>query len=223
VRDGVLVLGLAPTEVAAVGLVALAGADAVFALAAVTGSLVVSAVAGPLLLSVLGGAGDVRPGPLVGSFALVVLLPLAVGLAARAAIPALGRAEPHYAAGSTVVIAALAYAALSGASSTGSLGEAWLAASAFLAVSATVAAVAARVTRDLVPAFCLGLRDFAVAAALATQAFGPSAGTVAGVYGVMMLVAGAGLAAAARRGGSRRAAPDENPPPRCEPPVRVRP
>lgn len=201
VRDGVLALGLAPTEVAAVGLVALAGADAVLALAAVAGSLVVSAVAGPLVLSALGGAADVRPGPLVASFALVVLVPLAAGLAARAAVPSLGRAEPHCAAGSAVVIAALAYAALSGAGNTGALGEAALAAGAFLAVSAAVGIVAARAAADLVPAFCLGLRDFAVAAALATQAFGPRGGTVAGVYGVMMLIAGAGLAAAERRGG----------------------
>jgi hypothetical protein len=100
-----------------------------------------------------------------------------------------------------LVIAALAYAALSGAGGSGALGEAALAAGAFLAVSAAVAAAAARVAGDLVPAFSLGLRDFAVAAALATQAFGPRAGTVAGVYGVMMLIAGAGLAAAERRGG----------------------
>jgi predicted Na+-dependent transporter len=152
VRDGVLALGLAPTEVAAVGLVALAGADAVLALAAVAGSLVVSAVAGPLVLTALGGAADVRPGPLVASFALVVLVPLAAGMAARAAVPALGRAEPHYAAGSSLVIAALAYAALSGAGGSGALGEAALAAGAFLAVSAAVAAAAARVAGDLVPA-----------------------------------------------------------------------
>jgi predicted Na+-dependent transporter len=34
------------------------------------------------------------------------------------------------------------------------------------------------------------MRDFAVAAALATQAFGPGAGVVPGVYGVVMLLAG---------------------------------
>jgi predicted Na+-dependent transporter len=35
------------------------------------------------------------------------------------------------------------------------------------------------------------MRDFAVAAALATQAFGTAAAAVPGVYGVVMLVAGA--------------------------------
>jgi predicted Na+-dependent transporter len=35
------------------------------------------------------------------------------------------------------------------------------------------------------------MRDFAVAAALATQAFGSAAGAVPGVYGVLMLIAAA--------------------------------
>jgi predicted Na+-dependent transporter len=39
-------------------------------------------------------------------------------------------------------------------------------------------------------AFAIAMRDFAVAAALATQAFGTAAGAVPGVYGVVMLVAG---------------------------------
>jgi hypothetical protein len=38
------------------------------------------------------------------------------------------------------------------------------------------------------------LRDFAVAAALAGQAFGPAAATVPGVYGVLMLLVGAAAA-----------------------------
>src|SRR4051794_35689654 len=71
-RDGVLALGVAPTEVAAVGLVALAAADAVLALAAVAGSLVVSAAAGPVVLAAVGGSADVALGPLLGRFALVV-------------------------------------------------------------------------------------------------------------------------------------------------------
>ena len=45
VRDGVLALGVSSTEVAAVGLVALAGGSAVLALGALTGSLVAAALA----------------------------------------------------------------------------------------------------------------------------------------------------------------------------------
>jgi predicted Na+-dependent transporter len=200
VRDGVLALGVAPTEVAAVGLVALAGADAVLALAVVAGSLVASAALGPVLLAALGGSGDVALGPLLGHFALVVLVPLAAGLAARALWPPLARAEPEYAAGSSLAVAALVYAALSGTADAGggSLGAAALAGAAFLAASAALAAVLLREAHDPAPAFCLGMRDFAVAAALAAEAFGPRAAVVAGVYGVLMLIAGAALAARVR-------------------------
>jgi predicted Na+-dependent transporter len=199
VRDGVLALGLAPTEVAAVGLVALAGADAVLALAVVAGSLVVSAALGPVLLAALGGSADVDLGPLLGSFALVVIVPLAAGLAARALRPGLAGAEPEYAAGSSLVVAALVYAALSGtADGDGSLGTAALGGAAFLAASGALAAALLRRAPDPAPAFCVGMRDFAVAAALATEAFGPGAAVVAGIYGVMMLIAGAALAARVR-------------------------
>lgn len=216
VRDGVVALGLAPTEVAAVGLVALAGADAVLALAVVAGSLVASAALGPLALAAVGGSADVRLGPLLGSFALVVLLPLAAGLAARAAVPGLARGEAWYGAAGAVVIAALVYAALSGTAGTGAgeLGSAVLAGALFLGASAVVALLVLRRAHDLTPAFCVGMRDFAVAAALAEQAFGPRAAVVGGVYGVMMLIAGAALAAAERRGllgatpGARRAGAD---------------
>jgi predicted Na+-dependent transporter len=201
VRDGVIALGLAPTEVAAVGLAALAGADAVLVLAAVAGSLVTSAALGPVVLAALGGSAAVDLGPLLGSFALVVLLPLAAGLAARSAVPRLGRAEPEVAAIGALAIAALVYAALSGTADAGggTLGAAVLAGAAFLAASAALAAIALRGVGDATPAFCLGLRDFAVAAALAGQAFGPRAAVVPGVYGVMMLVAGAALTAVERR------------------------
>jgi predicted Na+-dependent transporter len=71
VHAGVLALGVSSTEVAAVGLVALAGGSAMLALGVLTGSLVVSALAGPPLLSRLAGGTDVAVAELVGRFALV--------------------------------------------------------------------------------------------------------------------------------------------------------
>jgi predicted Na+-dependent transporter len=116
-------------------------------------------------------------------------------------VPALGRAEREFGAAGALAIAGLVYAALSGAAdSGGALGEAVLAGAAFLVASAVLAVLVQRRAHDLTPAFCFGLRDFAVAAALAGQAFGPGAAVVAGIYGVMMLVAAAALAAAERRG-----------------------
>ena len=198
VRDGVLALGVSSTEIAAVGLVALAGGSAVLALGALAGSLVMAALLGPVLLGlVAGGATDIAVGELVVRFALVVLLPLGVGLAARAALPRLERAERDLAGLATLAVVLLVYAAMSGAGEGGDLLPAAAAGALFLAGSAipalawaALSAAALRATGALV----IELRDFAVAAALAGQAFGPAAATVSGVYGVLMLLLGAAAA-----------------------------
>jgi bile acid:Na+ symporter, BASS family len=204
VSDGVLALGVASTEVAAVGMVALAGGRAVLALGALTGSLVVAALAGPPLLALLAGAGggDVAVGELIGRFALVVIVPLAAGLAVRAGTPRLGDVEGELSGLATVTVVVLVYAAMSGTGSDGDLLAAAAAGALFLVLSAIpVAAWMAVAPRDLrlTGAFVIGLRDFAVAAALASQAFGPPAATVAGVYGVLMLLVGAAAAQLLRR------------------------
>jgi predicted Na+-dependent transporter len=201
VRDGVLALGLAPTEVAAAGLVALAAGDAALVLAVVCGSLVASATAGPVLAAWLGDASGGEPGELLARFALVVLVPLAVGLFARARAPRLAAAEGDRAAAAVVVLVVLVYASL-GDTGASALGPALAGAAAFLAVSAAVAALAARALpppERPAAGLAIALRDFAVAAALAGQAFAPAAAGVAGVYGVLMLVAGAAVAGRLRR------------------------
>ena len=198
VSDGVLALGVSSTEVAAVGLVAIAGGSTVLALGALTGSLVLAALAGPLLLGALAGAeADVASGELVGRFSLVVLVPLAVGLLIRGSSPALDRAEPELAGSATLAVVVLIYAAMSGAREGGELLEAAAASGLFLAATAVVVAgwlVLAPAELRATGALVIELRDFAVAAALASQAFGPSAATVSGVYGVLMLLLGAAAA-----------------------------
>jgi predicted Na+-dependent transporter len=203
VRDGTLALGLAPTEVASAGLVALALGDAALALAVVAGSLVVSAVAGPLVVSALGGAeaGGIA---LLGTFALVVLAPLVAGVALRAALPRIQAAEGEVGGLAALVLAGLVYAALSGAEH-GRLGGALLAGGAFLAVCAVVAVLwpAAITASDrITTALTVGMRDFAVAAALAEQAFGAAAAGVPAAYGVLMLLAGSAATTVVRRSSS---------------------
>ena len=203
VREGVLTLGLSSTEVAAVGLVALAGGDAALALGALAGSLIAAATLGPLLIGLLADdAADADTGALLGRFALVVLLPLVVGVGARTGFPRLARGEPSYAAGSTLAVAALVYAALSGTSTGDHFAPALAAGAAFLALSAIPAITAARGVsppHQSAVALAVALRDFAVAATLATQAFGTQAAAVAGIYGVLMLITGAVASAILRR------------------------
>jgi BASS family bile acid:Na+ symporter len=210
VRDGLLAVGVASSEVATVGLVTLAGADATVALGAVAGSLVLSALLGPVALGVLAGyAGHGGTGRLLGRFALVVIAPLAAGVALRSARPltrALRAADAEREGLAAITLAALVYAALSGTAGHGGLGAALLASCAFLAVAAVLAELWRRAAPAPVAvpgALAIAMRDFAVAAALAAQAFGTRAGVVPGVYGVVMLLAGsaaAGRIARARRG-----------------------
>lgn len=198
VRDGLLATGLSSAEVATVGLVTLAGADATIALGVVTGSLVVAALVGPLAIGPLSGSSvHVSSASLLGRFALVVLAPLLVGVAARGNGALARRLAPLDAQReglAALIVAVLVYGALSGAHGAHHLGAAALASGALLLVSAALAGVWLRLAGSgasaLPGALSIAMRDFAVAAALATQAFGTAAGAVPGVYGVMMLVAG---------------------------------
>ncbi|HET8978272.1 MAG TPA: bile acid:sodium symporter [Solirubrobacteraceae bacterium] len=207
-RDGLLAVGFASSEVASVGLVALAGGDAAAALGIVTASLVLSALLGPVALEALGtgagaGAGHGGTGHLLARFALVVIAPLIAGVAIRTAAPrALHRIDGEREGIAALTVAALVYAALSGASGTHGLGAALEASLLFLAVSAALGELWRRraPAASAIPgALTIAMRDFAVAAALASQAFGTRAAAVPGVYGVVMLLAGSAAAGSLAR------------------------
>jgi bile acid:Na+ symporter, BASS family len=206
-RDGVLALGFAPAEVASVGLIGLIGGMAEAAIAVVGLSLVLSAVAGPpLLTAIAGGARAAQPLSLLGHFALIVLLPFLVGLVIRGLTPGLARRDAEISLGSTLTLLLLIFGSLT-ATGAATLGSALLVSIAFLSLSAAVAWVTQRaLSHRLDPplALTIGMRDFAVAAALAAAAFGPGAAQVAGVYGTVMLVAAAIVSALMRR--ARRSA-----------------
>jgi BASS family bile acid:Na+ symporter len=206
VRDGLLAVGLSSSEVASVGLVALAGADATIALGAVTGSLVLAALRGPIAIGVLAGhAGHGGAGHLLVRFALVVIVPLIAGSLIRTGAPGIAAGDDEREGVAALTVAVLVYAALSGTAGAHGLAPALAAALIFLLVSALLGELWRRRTAPgavAIPgALAIGMRDFAVAAALAAQAFGPRAAAVPGVYGVVMLVAGA---VAAGRFGARR-------------------
>lgn len=194
VRDGLLATGTSSSEVAAVGLVTLAGADATVALGAVAGSLVASAMLGPVAIGALAGHPvHGGTGHLLGRFALVVIAPLVSGVVIRSLLPRIAVWDAQREGLAAIALAALVYAALSGTAGAHGLASALVASLVFLAVSAVLAETWHRATSRAVAtpgALCVAMRDFAVAAALASQAFGPRAGAVPGIYGVVMLLAG---------------------------------
>jgi BASS family bile acid:Na+ symporter len=205
VRDGILSLGLASTEVASVGLIGLAGGDSVLGLGILTASLICSAILGPVLAGLL--AHTTGPGgslSLLGRFSLVVLAPLAAGLLLRGRQPALKRAEGSLNGLAAVTVCLLLYAAVSNVHGGHRLAQEILGSAAFMIASAALGLLLSQRLRThaLDPgavAFTTGLRDFAVAAALATQAFSPAAASVGGIYGALMLLAGALAATWMRR------------------------
>jgi len=202
-REGLIALGLAPTEVAVAGLVALAGGSAELALAVIVPSLVASALLAPLLAPLV-AEGSPDTGDLLLRFGLVVLVPLALGLAVRATRRA-GRAVALADPAAAVVLALLVYAALGDLGDRSSLRDAVLAGTLFLGASTAVALLLRRALGGaLAGPFVFSLRDFAVAAALAGELGARGAAATPAVYGALMLVLAAGAAAVLRR--LRRAA-----------------
>jgi len=206
VRDGILCLGLASTEVASVGLIGLAEGDSILGLGVLTGSLIASAVLGPLLVGLLAQThGHVTSLSLLGRFGLVVLLPLAAGLAIRSMVPRLSETEGALTGCAALTVCALLYAAISGVHGGHQLVQELVASISFMIVALAAGALLSRGLahrHHLDPTSVLltsWLRDFAVAAVLATQAFGTAAGGVAGVYGAVMLLGGAAAATFIRR------------------------
>jgi predicted Na+-dependent transporter len=241
-RDGVLVVGLAPCEIASVATTAMAGGEAAVSAGVLIGSTVAAvALAGPILTLEAGHAG-VSPGGIIGNLALVVALPLAVGLAARACAEApppeapppdassaaanrllaaarvLATARAERVASRIALAAVAALVALIAAEIR--LSAAYLAVAAalllFLLGSALVGHfLGARADRPTATALLLttSMRDFAIAAGLAAAAFGPAAAAPLGLYGVAVLVWGTAVAGILRQRAARTSAENKNPTP----------
>ena len=202
-RDGVLVVGLAPCEIASVATTAMAGGEAALSAGLLIGStLGAIMVAGPVLSLEAGGQAAVHPGGIIANLALVVALPLAAGLLVRARVPAAARAGR--AASVTALVSVAALVALIAAEVHLSVRYLGVAAAllAFLAGSALIGgSLGYRAARSRATALLLttSMRDFAIAAGLAAAAFGPAAAAPLGLYGILVLVWGTAAAGRLRQ------------------------
>ncbi|MGH9088091.1 MAG: hypothetical protein ACRDYZ_08255 [Acidimicrobiales bacterium] len=196
-RDGVRAAGLAPCEIASMATAAMAGgAAAVGAGVLVTSTLATILLAGPIL-GLEAGGGQLDPASIAAHLALVVAMPLALGLALRT------RWRPAATAGTagkvTATVAIAGLVALIAAEVH--LGTAYAAVvpvfAALIALSAVIGRLlGGRRVRPVRTALLLttSMRDFAVAASLAAAAWGPSAAAPLGVYGVLVLAWGTAAA-----------------------------
>jgi predicted Na+-dependent transporter len=221
-RDGVLVTGLAPCEIASVATTALAGGEAAVAAGVLIGSTLATVVLAAPILTLEAGRASFSPAGLIANLAVVVAVPLAAGIALRcwvgvtARVLASGRAQTV--ASRTAIAAVAVLVALVAAEVHLTVGYAAVAGA--LALFLAASAVAGRVlgVRSARPAgsallLTTSMRDFAIAAALAAAAFGPRAAAPLGLYGVAVLIWGTAVAGALRaralraRGSGARAGP----------------
>jgi predicted Na+-dependent transporter len=205
-RDGVMTVGLAPCEIASVATTAMAGGEAALSAGVLIGSTIAAvAVAGPILSLVVGHA-SVHPGHIITNLALVVALPLAAGLCLRAVKPIGARTELAATRTATLIVAALValiaaevhlsarYLAIGGALVV------------FIAGSAGIGrllGLGAHRPARIAVLLTTSMRDFAIAAGIATTAFGPAAAAPLGLYGILVLVWGTAVAGALRKQGTR--------------------
>lgn len=196
-RDGVISAGVAPTEVAAVALAALAGGSAALAATVLIGStLTTILLAAPTLDLLTTTPTSSSNGSLLITLLANVALPLTVGITLRAALP--GRHEPAAdtvsSGGTTLAVLVLIWLVASQAHLGSTYLQAGLALLLFLGASTLTGALltrglpAAIRTSLLLP---VAMRDFAIAAGIAAHAFGPPAAAPLALYGVLVLVLGA--------------------------------
>ena len=198
-RLGVLAAGVAPSEVASVALAVLAGGQAAIAVAVLVGSTAVCVLIAAAELHVLAGGAAFSTGGLISALALIIALPLLAGAAARKV------ADRRQAVGAdqaamviaTVAVLVLIWLVAGQAHPDARYLRAGLALLLFLAGS-TLAGGAVGLGLPRSPAVSLllpvAMRDFAIAAGIATAAFGPAAAAPLGIYGILVLLFGAAVA-----------------------------
>lgn len=210
VRDGVLAVGVAPSEVASVGFVGLVGGEIAVAAALVGASALVTVLAAGPALELLANASSVHPVGLLATLGLVVALPLLAGSALR---QSLHLGERILDVGRLVGLLSL-LGLLWEVASEVQLGSEYVMVIAALLGFLAGAAVLGRLVSWGLPPYAepgvllpIAMRDFAVAAGIATAAFGPAATGPLGIYGFMVLLFGAGVVALGRGRWSRRHPP----------------
>ena len=206
-RDGVLVTGLAPCEIASVATTALAGGEAAVAAGVLIASTLATVVLAAPILTLEAGHVGFSPAGVIANLAVVVALPLAAGIALRSWPSPVARAlagrRAETAASRTAVAAVAALVALVAAEVHRSAGYAAVAGALvlFLAATAVIGRVlGVRSVRPTGSALLLttSMRDFAIVAALAAAAFGPEAAGPLGLYGIAVLIWGTAAAGALR-------------------------
>jgi predicted Na+-dependent transporter len=204
-RDGVITIGLAPCEIASIATTAMAGGDVALAGGVLIGSTVLTvALAGPILAAEVPGA-TFDPWHILTNLLCIVAAPLAIGVMLGVVMSVPARVSDVATTTSTLSVAALVALVAAEVHFTRSYLSVLAAIVALLIASAGVGLLVGRRSRPGTKKALLltiSMRDFAIAAGLATAAFGAAAAAPLGLYGITVLVWGTGSAGFMRSRGS---------------------
>ncbi len=202
-RGGILSAGVAPAEVASVGLTGLAGGEAALAAGLLVASTVVTVLLAGPILSIAGAHPAVSQAGLLATLALVVALPLVAGSALRSADPFRGREQPVIRVLGTASLLVLLWEVASQLKLSIGDTRILLALLGYLAGGAALGwllSLGLPRGRRIAIVLPTAMRDFAVAAGIATSAFGAAAAAPLGIYGLLVLVFGTVAVATQSRG-----------------------
>jgi predicted Na+-dependent transporter len=192
-RDGVTTMGLAPCEIASIATTGMAGGDVALAGGVLIGSTVLTvSVAGPIL-GLETPHVAIHPWHIITNLLIVVAAPLCAGIVTRLFVRLPQSAEQLASSVSTFAVAVLVALIAAEVHLSGKYGPVVVAILIFLAVSAVLGHLIGRRQRASTQRGLLlttSMRDFAIAAGLATAAFGTKAAAPLGLYGIIVLVWG---------------------------------
>lgn len=192
-RGGILSAGVAPTEVASVALTGLAGGDAVLAAGLLAASTILTVLLAGPILGIAGAHSSASQLGLLSTLALVVALPLIGGSAMRSLDPYRGREQAIVRVLGTASLLVLLWEVASQLHLRASDARVLLALLAYLAggvILGCLLAIGAPPARRTAIVLPTAMRDFAVAAGIATSAFGAAAAAPLGIYGLLVLIFG---------------------------------
>jgi predicted Na+-dependent transporter len=201
-RGGILAAGVAPAEVASVALTGLAGGEPVLAAGLLTTSTVLTVLLAGPILSIAGAHSAASQLGLLFTLALVVALPLIAGSAMRSLDPFSGRDQPITRVLGTASLLVLLWEVASQIHLSASDARILLALLAFLAggvILGWLLAIGASPGQRTAIVLPTAMRDFAVAAGIATSAFGAAASAPLGIYGLLVLIFGTAAVYVARQ------------------------
>jgi predicted Na+-dependent transporter len=196
-RDGVSAIGLAPCEIASISTTAMAGGDVALAGGVLIGSTILTvALAGPILAFEASGT-MLDPWHILINLLGIVAAPLAAGVLLRFVVRWPARVGDLATATSTLTVAALVALVAAEVHFSEAYVSVLAAILLFLVASAGVGWLVGRFgggPSKKAVLLTVSMRDFAIAAGLATAAFGARAAAPLGIYGVAVLAWGTGSA-----------------------------